>query len=446
MASVNPHTRELVFKLVFYGPGLGGKTTTLQYIHAATKAEHKGKMVSLATPTDRTLYFDFLPVRVPRVNGMSIRLQLFTVPGQVYYEATRKLVLSGADGVVFVADSQASRIDTNQESLEDLEASLAEHGRMLDTMPHTFHWNKRDLSDLVPTEELDRRYNKHHAPSIGTVALRGDGVFEGLERITGLVLAEYGKEKPDAILASVRDAFKSIVDAHPSTESEDLAPITVGRPAVEPPPPAASPSVPSTSSAASASSAAPEPRRQTVALPSSPAGAALVQEPAAPAPSPLPPTTAEIMQPRASALPDRTVSSVPARRDSQARSGSPQPPEGEPKIFSFTELFVEAEREGARKIELFLGVADPHGAILASDSLLTRVLASAAMAAGAQDAPRDPAIVSNLLGCDGRNYLQFRSVVRAARARETVTMRDAFECYLFVLDARKRRDDVRRPR
>ena len=107
MASVNPHTRELVFKLVFYGPGLGGKTTTLQYIHAATKAEHKGKMVSLATPTDRTLYFDFLPVRVPRVNGMSIRLQLFTVPGQVYYEATRKLVLSGADGVVFVADSQS---------------------------------------------------------------------------------------------------------------------------------------------------------------------------------------------------------------------------------------------------------------------------------------------------------------------------------------------------
>jgi signal recognition particle receptor subunit beta len=417
---VNPHTRELVFKLVFYGPGLGGKTTTLQYIHAATKAEHKGKMVSLATPTDRTLYFDFLPVRVPRVNGMSIRLQLFTVPGQVYYEATRKLVLSGADGVVFVADSQASRIDTNQESLEDLEASLAEHGRTLETMPHTFHWNKRDLSDLVPTADLDRRYNKHDAPSIGTVAVRGDGVFEGLERITGLVLAEYGKEKPDAILASVRDAFKSIVDAHPSTESEELAPITVGR-------------------------AAPEPRRETVALPA-PNPVAVASEPMAPAPSPLPPTAAEIAQHRPSALVDRTVSSVPARRDSQARSSSPEPPAGEPKIFSFSELFIDAERDGARKIELFLGVADAHGAILACDSLLTRVLASAAMTAGAQDAPRDPAIVSNLLGCDGRNYLQFRSAVRAARARETVAMRDAFECYLFVLDARKRRDDVRRPR
>src|SRR5882757_4268039 len=131
MASLNPLTRELVFKIVFYGPGLGGKTTTLQFIHATTKPEHRGKMVSLATPTDRTLYFDFLPLRVPRVRGMSVRLQLFTVPGQVYYSATRKLVLSGADGIVFVADSQSARLDANQESLEDLNANLADHGRAL---------------------------------------------------------------------------------------------------------------------------------------------------------------------------------------------------------------------------------------------------------------------------------------------------------------------------
>ncbi|HVJ91516.1 MAG TPA: gliding motility protein, partial [Labilithrix sp.] len=184
MASVNPHTRELVFKLVFYGPGLGGKTTTLQYIHAATNPEHRGKMVSLATPTDRTLYFDFLPIRLPRVRGMAVRLQLFTVPGQVYYAATRKLVLSGADGVVFVADSQGGRVDVNQESLDDLHSNLGEHNRTLEEIPHTFHWNKRDLTDLLSIEELDRRFNRYNAPSLGTVATKGEGVFEGLERIT----------------------------------------------------------------------------------------------------------------------------------------------------------------------------------------------------------------------------------------------------------------------
>ncbi len=202
MASVNPHTRELVFKLVFYGPGLGGKTTTLQYIHAATKAEHRGKMVSLATPTDRTLYFDFLPIRVPRVRGMAVRLQLFTVPGQVYYAATRKLVLSGADGVVFVADSQHGRTETNQEALDDLYANLAEHNRTLAEVPHTFHWNKRDLAAPVPIEELERRYNKLGAPSLGTVATKGEGVFEGLERITRLVLKSYENDPQVSISAS----------------------------------------------------------------------------------------------------------------------------------------------------------------------------------------------------------------------------------------------------
>ncbi|MEO8799385.1 MAG: GTPase domain-containing protein, partial [Polyangiaceae bacterium] len=166
MASLNPLTRELVFKIVFYGPGLGGKTTTLQYIHGATKAEHRGELVSLATPTDRTLYFDFLPVRVEPVQGMHVRLQLFTVPGQVYYSATRKLVLTGVDGIVFVADSQAARIDANQESLEDLNANLAEHGKSLSQMPHAFQWNKRDLKEISSVEELDRRFNLCSAPAV----------------------------------------------------------------------------------------------------------------------------------------------------------------------------------------------------------------------------------------------------------------------------------------
>jgi signal recognition particle receptor subunit beta len=196
MAALNPLTRELVFKIVFYGPGLGGKTTTLQYVHQAARPEHRGNLVSLATATERTLYFDFLPVRLPKVGGMSVRLQLFTVPGQVYYSATRKLVLTGADGVVFVADSQPARMEANQEALDDLVANLGEHGRRLSTTPHTFQWNKRDLEGVVPEDELDRRFNPFGAPALGTVATRGDGVFEGLDRIARLVLEAYRSELP----------------------------------------------------------------------------------------------------------------------------------------------------------------------------------------------------------------------------------------------------------
>src|ERR1035437_7615230 len=210
MAALNPLTRELVFKIVFYGPGLGGKTTTLQTIHARTKPEHRGKLVSLATPTDRTLYFDFLPLRLAKVRGLSVRLQLFTVPGQVYFTATRKLVLTGADGIVFVADSQAARQDADQESLDDLNAHLAEHGRSLSQTPHAFQWNKRDLEGPVAAEELDRRFNLFAAPATGTVATTGEGVFESLEKITSLVLEPYKAEMPRFGLPT------SLVDAEDS--------------------------------------------------------------------------------------------------------------------------------------------------------------------------------------------------------------------------------------
>src|SRR3954452_16278623 len=156
MAAGNALSRELVFKVVYYGPGLGGKTTTLQHIHATVRAEHRGKMVSLATPVDRTLYFDYLPIRLPKVRGMGVRLQLFTVPGQVYYNATRKLVLTGADGLVFVADSQAARVDSNLESLENLRENLQEHARQLSGFPHVLQHNKRDVGDALPLQDLDR--------------------------------------------------------------------------------------------------------------------------------------------------------------------------------------------------------------------------------------------------------------------------------------------------
>ena len=197
MPVVNPLAREIVFKVVYYGPGLGGKTTSLQHVHATTKPEHRGKMVSLATPVDRTLYFDFLPIRVPNLKDLTVRLQLFTVPGQVYYNATRKLVLTGADGVVFVADSQRARLEANLESLRNLHENLDEQGRQLDETPHILQYNKRDLPDLISIEELEQRLNPHAAPSFASVATVGEGVYEGLEAITRAVLEDFENRMPE---------------------------------------------------------------------------------------------------------------------------------------------------------------------------------------------------------------------------------------------------------
>ncbi len=197
MPVVNALAREVVFKIVYYGPGQGGKTTSLQHVHATTKPEHRGKMVSLATPVDRTLYFDFLPIRIPNLKDLTVRLQLFTVPGQVYYNATRKLVLTGADGVVFVADSQRARLEANLESLRNLHENLEEQGRQLDETPHILQYNKRDLSELVSIEELEQRLNPHAAPSFASVATAGEGIYEALEAITRAVLEDFENRMPE---------------------------------------------------------------------------------------------------------------------------------------------------------------------------------------------------------------------------------------------------------
>ncbi len=448
MASVNPHTRELVFKLVFYGPGLGGKTTTLQYIHAATKPEHRGKMVSLATPTDRTLYFDFLPIRVPRVRGMAVRLQLFTVPGQVYYAATRKLVLSGADGVVFVADSQSGRVEVNQESLDDLHSNLAEHNRSLEEVPHTFHWNKRDLTDLLSIEDLDRRFNKYGAPSLGTIATKGEGVFEGLERIARLVLKAYEKEPKVRIEATgempveggeARLEPEGIAQALRQMESAGMDPPTKISQVV--------PDVGLTGAVGPVSAQRPKSDRPKSDRPKSDA----------------PEKPSEGDKPR-SEKPQRTSDSKLMTKDSGAWTrftiGEPSgPAAGAGQVaqalvqaeaganvltFSLAELWPEAERDRVRQAEAMLAARDAVNAILACDVLVTRVLASAAGLVGTLDAPRDPALVSLLLGLDGARYLQFRTLVRAARHRETVTMKDALECFTFSIEARRAREGLRR--
>jgi mutual gliding-motility protein MglA len=417
MASVNPHTRELVFKLVFYGPGLGGKTTTLQYIHAATKPEHRGKMVSLATPTDRTLYFDFLPIRVPRVKGMAVRLQLFTVPGQVYYAATRKLVLSGADGVVFVADSQGGRVEVNQESLDDLHSNLAEHNRSLDEIPHTFHWNKRDLTDLLSIEDLDRRFNVHRAPSLGTVATKGEGVFEGLERITRLVLKAYEKDPKVRIEATSEKESAS----EPRLSEEGIAQALremehTG--AVDPP------------------------TKISQALPEIPARANISEKPRSDRERSEKPTRDSDPKISGSGAWNRFSGEPPV--DGPSAQPPPPPVEGVGSSFSLSDLWPEAERDRVRQAEAMLGARDAVNAILACDVLVTRVLASAAGLVGTLDAPRDPALVALLLGLDGPRYLQFRTFVRAARHRESVTMRDAYECFTFSIEARRAREALRR--
>jgi signal recognition particle receptor subunit beta len=198
MSLVNFTTREITCKIVYYGPGRSGKTTNLQYVYGRVPEDRRGRMVSLATQTDRTLFFDFLPLELGSISGFTTRFQLYTVPGQVYYNATRKLVLQGADGVVFVADSQARQLDENLESLQNLHANLLEQGIDVREIPLVLQYNKQDLpSDLIlPVAELDDQLNFRMAPAFGAAAVSGKGVFETLRAISERVLRRLSEEQP----------------------------------------------------------------------------------------------------------------------------------------------------------------------------------------------------------------------------------------------------------
>jgi hypothetical protein len=198
MSLVNFTTREITCKIVYYGPGRSGKTTNLQYVYGRVPEDRRGRMVSLATQTDRTLFFDFLPLELGSISGFTTRFQLYTVPGQVYYNATRKLVLQGADGVVFVADSQARQLDENLESLQNLQANLLEQGIDVRTVPFVLQYNKQDLpSDLIlPVAELEEQLNFRMVPAFGAAAVSGKGVFETLRAISERVLRKLSQEQP----------------------------------------------------------------------------------------------------------------------------------------------------------------------------------------------------------------------------------------------------------
>jgi signal recognition particle receptor subunit beta len=187
---INYMAREINCKIVYYGPGLCGKTTNLQYIYKRTNPDAKGKMISLATETERTLFFDFLPLSLGEIRGFKTRFHLYTVPGQVFYDASRKLILKGVDGVIFVADSQLERLEANQESLDNLRTNLAEHGYSLEKIPYVIQYNKRDLPNALPLEELRQLLNPIGVLDYEASARTGQGVFETLKAVSKLVLTE----------------------------------------------------------------------------------------------------------------------------------------------------------------------------------------------------------------------------------------------------------------
>lgn len=448
MPVVNPLARELVFKVVYYGPGLGGKTTTLQHIHATAKPEHRGKMVSLATPVDRTLYFDFLPIRVPHVRGMGVRLQLFTVPGQVHYNATRKLVLTGADGVVMVFDSQRAREDANLETLENLKENLSAHGKTLAEVPHVIQYNKRDLYDVTPVDELERALNRHSAPSFSTVATGGEGVYESLEAITRAVMEDFDRRVPESRAlehTTLELPEGGLVEALRRAENASSEPIFVETRATmrtqsgilrlsE---------MPETDLGEAAARAvtgeelAPktEAEQRPLLIESAPAVPTHITLPAISggggAPPKIPPRSDP---PRSEQNPNLPPPRATRPPEAPAAASSPLAPGS----FSFATLFSGAEQGVVRVAESALALGDPAAALAAMDQLVARALASgAALVGSSHDAPRDPALVALLLGIEPRRYLKFRSLVREARAGTLISVEAGLGAYAFVLDLRR---------
>jgi signal recognition particle receptor subunit beta len=498
VASLNTAARELVLKIVFYGPGLGGKTTTLQAVHDAAPAERRGQLVSLATPVDRTLYFDFLPLRLPPMRGMSVRLQLFTVPGQVYFNATRRLVLSGADGLVFVADSQLERADANLESLENLRDNLAEHGRDLSQIPHVFAWNKRDLDPAVPVDELERLLNRHGAPTFETVATTGVGVQETLAKITSLVLDTYEAQLPPKLDSSPPELGPPS-SRTPVTMAERRRPSRPSTPALDarldaeietsaPPVPAVVSvtheeaevvtsaqllasggegtfladlaSIEATAKRASDHAPARHQDEDVGGGKESVVGEDWEAEAFADAHTHADADARDVARERshldahASA---HVVTPAPPRGDAPpqpaqpgritlrgsglAEAIAPPPPEPEPepatKHFTFAQLFSPAERALVEQIEETIAHGDHADAIGVCEAALGRILGRVAHAIG-DDGARggSDASMAILLGLEGRRYLAFRALAKRARDVGDVGSRDALEAYSFLLEAR----------
>jgi signal recognition particle receptor subunit beta len=416
VAQVNPLTREVLIKLVYYGPGLGGKTTTLQKVHAASPAETRGKIVSLATPVDRTLYFDFMPLRVEPVHGYPVRLQLFTVPGQVYFNATRKLVLTGADGVVFVADSKRDRQDANLESLQNLEANLQEQSRSLASVPHVMQYNKRDLEGICSVAELNAALNAHAAPAFASAASLGDGVIEPLDELVRLVLndlqrrAVFGGGEPAQAAPAARFGANpeglraSLARASEQWEDEPM-PVQLSM-------------TPRDNSNARMRSSFPPQRRSTpvrgMALSSLPTGRTQSSEPPR-----IPPFEARSMSPGAS------VSSLG--------------PAAAPGGLSWGALFPAEQAKEISQLEQDLVRGDFRSAALRADALFAENLAEAADELGLEAPERQPALVALCVGLSAERLRDFRASIRRARSGAEITEREALDTYAILIELNRLR-------
>lgn len=233
MVQFNFFRREVNCKIVYYGPGLSGKTTNLQIVHEKTPAVSRGDLTSIATEQDRTLFFDFMPIDLGTIGGMKTKLRLFTVPGQVFYNSTRKLVLQGADGIIFVADSQKHKMDENIESLKNLEENLKEYNMSIATMPLVIQWNKRDMPTALPVAELEAKLNRWRVPTFEAIACTGEGVFPTLKKCAALVLESVTKQANQATMSSggTTSAMPPIVSKGPA-----LPPTLAAKPGMTMPP------------------------------------------------------------------------------------------------------------------------------------------------------------------------------------------------------------------
>ncbi|HHI78829.1 MAG TPA: GTPase [Planctomycetes bacterium] len=214
MVQINFALKEVNCKIVFYGPGMSGKTTNLEVVHQKAPEENKGDLTSISTDGDRTLFFDFMPLDLGKIAGMQTKFQLYTVPGQVYYNSTRKLVLQGVDGVIFVADSDPDKMAENIESYENLNENLIEYGKDLQDLPHVIQYNKRDLPNALPVEEIDRQLNRFGVPTFEAVAKTGEGVFPTLKTLAGMVLESINKSERGGGRGPSRAARPTAAPAH----------------------------------------------------------------------------------------------------------------------------------------------------------------------------------------------------------------------------------------
>lgn len=264
MVQINFARKEINCKLVYYGPGMSGKTTNLEMVHKKTPEANKGELTSISTDGDRTLFFDFMPLDLGEIAGMKTKFHLYTVPGQVYYNSTRKLVLNGADGVIFVADSSRSKIQENKESLENLRENLAEMGKDFGKFPIIVQWNKRDVADAMPVEELQREINPFGFPTSEAIAAKGDGVFQTLKTLSARVLASINSTERiglgGAALGASKAAPQSAAPAAPQAGGSGfrIERNEVGAATCE------SPTTPSRAEPAAAPAPAPSPLRRPV--------------------------------------------------------------------------------------------------------------------------------------------------------------------------------------